>query len=280
MKFYKSTVFAAISNTDYQGDIKAYGDMVHIRTVPDIVIRDYVINQNLTYDRPTPGEVELLIDKGKTYGLAINDVEKLQSDIPYVEKWTTDAGQQLAIAIDSDILSNVYSSAAASNQGATAGADTGNLDFGVTGAPEAVDKTNILEYIVNLGTGLDENSIPDNSRWVVFPPLFCGMIKMSDLKDASLAGDGTSILRNGRIGMIDTFKIYKSRQIATTVDGADTVHNIIAGHPSAITFASQMTKTETLRNPNDFGDLMRGLQVYGYEVIKPEALIWFYAKKA
>jgi hypothetical protein len=279
VKFYKSTVFGAIANTDYEGELKSKGDLVQIRTVPDITINDYVIDQNLTYERPTPGVVDLLIDKGKYYAMSINDVEKLLADINYVDKWTTDAGQQLAIAIDYDILSNVYSSAAAANKGATAGAE-GAIDLGATGAPEAVDKTNILDYIVDMGTVLDDQSVPDNTRWIVFPPIFCGMIKMSDLKDASLAGDGTSILRNGRVGMIDTFEIYKSRQIATTADGADTVHNIIAGHPSAITFASQLTKTETLKNPNDFGDLMRGLQVYGYEVIKAEALIHFYAKKA
>jgi len=239
-----------------------------------------VIDQNLSYERPTPGVVELLVDKGKYYAMSINDVEKLQSDINYVDKWTTDAGQQLAIAIDLDILANVYSSAHASNKGATAGVDSASIDLGVSGAPAAVDKTNILDYIVDIGTVLDEQSVPDNQRWVVIPPIFCGMVKMSDLKDASLAGDGTSILRNGRIGMIDTFEIYKSRQIAKTTDGADTVHNIIAGHPSAITFASQLTKTETLKNPNDFGDLMRGLQIYGYEVIKAEALVHFYAKKA
>ena len=280
VKFYKSTVFGAIANTDYEGELKAKGDTVIIRTVPDITIKDYVIDQNLTYERPVSATVELLIDKGKYYAMSINDVEKLQSDLNYVDKWTTDAGQQLAIAIDYDILSNVYSSAAAANKGATAGADTSAIDLGATGAPESVDKTNILDYIVNMGTVLDEQSVPDNSRWIVFPPIFCGMIKMSDLKDASLSGDGTSILRNGRIGMIDTFEIYKSRQIHQTTDGVDTVHDIIAGHPSAITFASQLTKTETLKNPNDFGDLMRGLQIYGHEVIKKEALIHFYAKKA
>ena len=46
----------------------------------------------------------------------------------------------------------------------------------------------------------------------------------------------------------------------------------MAGHKSAITFASQITKVESLQNPNDFGTLVRGLNVYGYEVIKPEAL--------
>ena len=38
------------------------------------------------------------------------------------------------------------------------------------------------------------------------------------------------------------------------------------------TFASQMTEMETLRAQSTFGNIVRGLQVYGYQVVKPEAL--------
>jgi len=150
--------------------------------------------------------------------------------------------------------------------------------MGVTGTPLLIDKDNILDVIVNMGSILDEQSVPQTQRWLVLPPLFCGMIKKSDLKDASLAGDSTSIMRNGRLGMIDRFMIYASNSIATAVSGTE--HNIIAGHPTAITFASQLTKNETLKNQDDFGDLVRGLQVYGYKVIKEEALIHCVGKKA
>ena len=46
----------------------------------------------------------------------------------------------------------------------------------------------------------------------------------------------------------------------------------MAGHTSAIAWASQITNVETLRGESDFGDLVRGLQVYGYKVVKPQAL--------
>ena len=36
-KFYAATVLAAISNTDYEGEIKNFGDTVNIRTRPTIV---------------------------------------------------------------------------------------------------------------------------------------------------------------------------------------------------------------------------------------------------
>jgi len=278
VKFYKATVFGDICNTDYEGEIKNHGDTVHIRTIPDMTINDYSIGMNLSYERPTATVVDLLIDKGKYYAMAINDVEKLQADLPYVEKWTDDAGQQLAISIDTNILANVYSSAHADNKGLTAGTVSSAYSMGVTGTPYLADSDNILDLIVDMGSTLDEQNVPGSQRWIVLPPLFCGMIKKSDLKDASLAGDGTSMLRNGRLGIIDTFTIYRSNSVATTVSGTE--HNVIAGHPTAITFASQLTKNETLKNPNDFGDLMRGLQVYGYKVIKAESLIHAVLKKA
>ncbi|RKZ03058.1 hypothetical protein DRQ25_18070, partial [Candidatus Fermentibacteria bacterium] len=96
------------------------------------------------------------------------------------------------------------------------------------------------------------------------------------LVGANTMGDGTSILRNGKIGTIDRFTIYSSNQLPVeTVAGttAEIQTTIYAGVPSACAFASQIVKNETLPNPDSFGELMRGLQVYGYSTIKPEGLV-------
>ena len=278
VKFYKSTVFGEIANTEYENEITKHGDKVIIRTIPDISIRDYKIGQGLQYDRMTPSTVELLIDKGKYYGLAINNVEKAQSDLQYMDDWATDAAQQLKISIDSDILGAIYSDAAAKNAGATAGVISSSFNLGTSGAPREVTKENILDVVVDLGTVLDEQNVPETDRYIVLPPKFCGLVKKSDLKDASMTGDSVTPLRNGKIGTLDRFTVYSSNNIATATDGSDKVYNIIAGQKSALTFASQLINTEIIDNQNDFGKLMRGLQVYGYEVIKPEALVHLYAK--
>src|ERR1700731_2771512 len=64
-KFYASTVLAAISNTDYEGEIKNKGDRVKIRTKPTITIRNYSADELLPLDRPSGGTVELFIGNGK-----------------------------------------------------------------------------------------------------------------------------------------------------------------------------------------------------------------------
>jgi hypothetical protein len=279
VKFYDYTVFGEIANTDYEGEIKDRGDTVHIRTIPDITINDYVIGQKLNTERPIPGVVDLLIDKGKYYNFSVNDVELKQSDLAYIQKWTADAAEQLAIKIDIDILADIYSDAHASNSGNTAGRKSSGYALGATGSPVVVDKTEILDYVVDMGSVLDEQSVPQSGRYLVLPAIFCGMIKKSDLKDASLTGDAVSPLRNGKIGMLDRFTVYNSNNIDTTTDGANTVQNCIFGQMTALTFATQLVKNETLKNQDDFGDLLRGLQVFGYKVIKPEALGHFYAVK-
>lgn len=277
IEFYKASVFSDIANTDYEGQIKEQGDKVEIRMLPDITINTHTKGQALTYENPESSTVTLLIDKGKYWAISIDPVDKKQSDIEFVNQWAVHASETLRVGIDYDVLSNIYSDVSSSNSGATAGVNSSSFNLGATGAVVGLTYSNILNYIVDCGTVLDEQNIPDTGRWMVLPPWACGLIKKGDLKDASLAGDATSIMRNGLIGMIDRFKIYKSNNLATASDTSDgstavTAHKILFGHPSSLTFASQMVMSETLKNPTAFGDLLRALQVYGYKVVKPEAI--------
>lgn len=276
-KLYLATVFGEIANTDYEGEIKSQGDTVKIRTVPSITIRDYEIGGTLNYENPTSDSIDLNIDKAKYFAFKVNDVDAYQSDLKLMDSWSEDAGEQMKIALDSDVLSSVYADVAAENAGATAGAISGSYDLGSTGAPVQISKADVIDYIVDCGTVLDEQNVPDTGRWIVIPSWMSGMLKKSDLRDASITGDGVSPMRNGRLGMIDRFTVYKSNNLAITDDAGTDVTNIIFGHKKALTFASQMTQMEDLKNPNDFGQLVRGLNVYGYEVIDPNAMGHLYA---
>lgn len=279
VEFYKATVFGAISNTDYEGEIQKYGDTLTIRTLPEIVSRAYTKGQDLQYDNPDPSSLDLLIDKGFYWAVTINALDKKQSDLDYVQKWATHASTLQKVQIDGEILSNIYSDAATANAGASAGAISGDINLGATGSPLALTTTNILDKIVECGVVLDEQNAPDENRWMVLPAWACGKLKSSDLKDASLTGDSKSPLRNGRIGMIDRFEIFMSNNLTKTTDGVYSVDNAVFGQKHALAFASQMTMTETMKNPKDFGTLMRSLQAYGYKVTKPEALGHLYIRK-
>lgn len=279
-KFYRTTVFGEITNTDYEGEIKKVGDKVIIRTVPDTTIRDYQKGQALVYDAYESANVELTIDFGKYWGFGCEDVDKAQADIDFVSKWSDDSSQRLKIAIDSHILNAVDADADSSNKGITAGAISAGYNLGTTGSAIALDKTNVLDYIVDCNSVLTEQDIPEQGRYIVIPGWMANLIKKSDLKDASLTGDGVSVLRNGKIGMIDNFTLYVSNNYTAVSDGGNSCYNVLFGHPGAITFAATLSKVENLRNPQGFGDLIRGLFVYGYETLVPKMLGVLYCRKA
>lgn len=257
VKFYANTVTPSITNTDWEGEIKDAGSIVYIRVIPTVQVDDYVVNEDLDYQDLDDERIQLNIDQAKKYSFKCDDVDKAQMDINVMDKASTDAQKNLRIVVDADVLANVHASA--------------TTDLGAT----QITKVNVLEWIVDANTELDELNVPEEGRWGVLAPWICGLIKKSDLKDASLSGDATSVIRNGRIGMIDSTMLHKSNllQDAFVATVGSPTHAMF-GTKHAITFASQFVKTERIAQlQNTFGSAVRGLKVYGYSVVKPDALV-------
>ena len=282
VKFYATTVFGEIANTDYEGDLKSLGDKVIINNVPSITINNYTVGQNLSYEVPAPNKVELQIDQAKYFGVNVSDVLEYQSQPKLMDMFTSDAAKQMAINIDTAILKGTFNSGSSSNKGSTAGVKSGAYSLGVDNTPITLSSATVVPLITGLASVLDEQNVPDTDRFLVIPPFMRNALMASPLAQAYVTGDSQSILRNGKIGTIDRFTIYVSNLLPSAAAGQDfngaaqggaaKRTAVMAGHKSAITFASQIAKVESLQNPNDFGTLVRGLNIYGYNVIKPEAL--------
>lgn len=284
-EYYDSTVLTQITNTDYEGEIRGQGDKVIIRTQPSVTIRDYQIGMPLQTEFPTGGTIELLIDKGKYWQTAIDDVIAKQQDIDQMRLWAQDAAEQMKIAVDSEVLAYLPANVHADNQGTTAGRISNNVNLGTTTAalqltagPTSGTAVNVLEAILRLGQVLDEQNVPETGRFLVLPFWVTTLLKMSDLKAAYLTGDSVSPLRNGMVGRIDRFTVYNSNLLPVPTGTADWRSVIIAGTKDAATFAAQLTKTEELRSERTFGTIMRGLMVYGYKMVKSEAMAVAYVK--
>jgi hypothetical protein len=281
-KFYAATVFGEIANTDWQGDITGMGDSVIINTIPTITINDYSIGQNLAYEVPAPSTITLTINKGKYFGVNVNNVLEVQAKPKLMDMFTNDAAMQMKIKIDQDVLGGTFDQGASTNKGATAGKISGGYNLGTDTAPVTLAANNILQSITALSSVLDEANVPETDRFLVITPTERQILMQSNLAQAQFMGDSSSILRNGKIGQIDRFTVYVSNLVPRAAvnknwDGTDSSgkakrHAIMAGHKSAITFASQIAKVESLQNPNDFGTLIRGLNVYGYKVVQADGL--------
>ena len=253
-KFYSSSVLPSISNTDYEGEISGQGDKVVIRTVPAVTINDYA--GSITTQELTTAKVELLIDQAKYYSFKIDDVLAAQADINLLEGASSDAAEGMRVAVETSVLSSVVT-------GAT-----------TVGSQTTISASNILTSILDQAKALDELNIPEEGRFIVLSPEFVSLLKQSELRQAYLTGDDTSPLRNGKVGVVDRFTVYQSNMLYTPGSGTDAGYtHVLAGHPKAISFASQFTNTETVRMESTFGDQVRGLKVYGSKVVTPDALV-------
>lgn len=301
-KFYTASTFADICNRDWEGEISNLGDKVIINNIPSISVSDYVVGGNLNYQTPTPNTIELPIDRAKYYAFNISDVLNYQAKPDLMDMFSSDASEQMRVVIDSTCLfRTIFASNAAinhpstqriatANLGATAGVKSGAYNLGTDTAPVQITSSTVLPKILEMASVLDEQNVPESGRWLLITPQVRTLLMQSNLAQAQYTGDDKSPVRNGLIGTIDRFKLYVTNNLPTIAassttwtsgDGSETVTGgtnankrfvMLAGHSTGIAFASQMTKTETLRNPTDFGDVVRGLQVFGHRIVKPESL--------
>ena len=264
--YYEQAIASDICNHDYEGEIKNFGDKVIIRRDPEVEIRKYYKGLNLETQTVNDDGVEFAIQRGVYFNFPVDDVDARQSDVPWVQRVTDNAAIKTKNYIDQELFADVYSSVASGNQFAT------NTTITAAGTTYSA-----LDLLVDIGVAMDDQHVPDDGRrFVIIPNWLKGMVKKhSDFIDAAKMGDGKSIIRTGFLGTIDRMKIYSTTNLYVT--GGYTY--ILAGHPAAITFATQITKTEKLRNPKTFGDLIRGLQVYDWEVVQPSLLFYGTVKK-
>lgn len=252
--YYETAIAPDIVNMDYEGEIKNAGDKVNIRRDPEVEIYPYRKGMKLNQQTVVDAEEELLIDQGIYFNFPVDDVERRQSDVPWVNKVTNNAAIKTKNYIDKLIFETVYSDVGADN----------------TIADQTLTAATADSLIIDAGVLLDEANAPDDGRrWIVITHWAKGMFQLNPtFVDASAMGDKVSMIRNGIIGTMNRFRVYSTSNLYTT--GGYTY--ALFGHPDCITFATQITQTETLRNQDSFGDIIRGLQVFGFKTVQSSIL--------
>ena len=286
--FRKSSVVEAITNTDYAGEISAYGDSVKIIKEPVISVSDYTRNSDTTETRLTDQEINLVVDSAKAFKFIVDDIESNMSHVNFKEVATSSAAYALRDSYDAAVIANMFSGVSTSSPDHVLGADAaaatqtmgqhqgGSNSIDLTGSDgTGADPLDVMAFMAKL---LDEQNVPEEGRWFVAPPAWYEQLSQSGSKLMSVdfnAGQGS--IRNGLVssGKLRGFDMYKSNNIAapSTAGG-----KVLAGHISSTATAQTIISTETLRDPTSFGDIVRGLHVYGSKVLRPEALVSaFYA---
>ena len=283
LKFYETATLTQVSNTKYEGMIRSQGDTVIIRGCPDITISAHTKGMALDYEAPEAPSITLAIDKGLYWAFVTDDVDTVQTDIDsFVSKWTDDASLKLRDEVETIVYEEILDDAdfATANKGSTAGVITSNIDIGAALAPVELTATNVWTKFIDCGVVLNQQKVPKEGRFFLVDSITAGLVKKCEFLASADKMGGSSSVRTGEIGQLDKFTIYETDNLYSEDDlgangsGGSTTHctNNLFGTKDAITFATQLVKSEQLPNPKGFGTLFRGLQVFGFKLVAPEAL--------
>lgn len=254
----KSLVFAApdVVNRDYQGEITRMGDTVHVTTLAPATIGTYTKHTDITIEDVDDSDTPLVIDQSKYFAFEVDDIENVQAAGDILNTHADQAAYQLRDVADQFVATTM-----------AAGISAGNVIAEATLASPA----EAYDLLVDLGVVLDEDSVPDEGRWSIVTPAFYGLL----LKDPRFISTGdpaaASTRANGVVGSAAGFTIRKSNNTPAG-PGAGAGRLVFAGSKIATTYAEQINKVEQGRMEKRFADFVKGLHLYGSEVIRPTAL--------
>ena len=271
--FRRASVAEAITNTDYSGEIENFGDTVKIIKEPTITVSAYQRGATLNPQDLTDTEITLTVDQGNAFSFRVDDIEERHSHLNFEALATSSGAYALKKQYDFNVLKNI-------NDNATT--DTTNL--GAAGSAISCNTGNeCANYLSTAARLLDENDVPEENRWAVAPPQFYEILRQADAKlmDAGVTGEATSPLLNGNVTSrkVHGFTLYQSNAIVVGAAGSTSAAtfgpsstsgetNVLFGHMSAVSTASAIAKTEVVRDPNSFADIVRGLHVFGRKVLR------------
>lgn len=252
----KSLVIAApgVVNRDYEGEISDQGDTVRINSISRPTVASYVKGTtSITPEQLTTAQRSLVVDQAKYFAFEVDDVDARQAAGNVIPEAMAEAAYALADVADKYVEGLLRAGAANS-------LSTVQID----GAADAYDL-----LLIPLKVELDEANVPTQGRYCLIPPWIHGrLLGDSRFIDMSASGMGDA-LSNGIVGRAAGFELRVSNNLPL-ITGDD--YSVIAGHPSACSYAEQINKTEAYRPEDSFSDAVKGLHLYGAKVVRPDAL--------
>jgi len=257
--FEKASVFTSCLSRDYAGEVKNQGDVVKVPKLNPVAVRDYVKGQPISYDEVTGSTLDIPIDQCKYWALKCEDIDVLQSAPNFLDGATLNAAYALRDCID------IYSA-----EIMTAGAGTKLFvsdPYAIVTAITNRADDSVIDLFTTLAMELDQLNIPRAGRFAVIPPY---VVKALSLQIIKAGTPNTAPISEGFITRVAGFDVYMSNNLVMDSDDNAT---IIAGIAQAATHIVQISKTESLRDQAQFGDLVRGLALYKTAVLLPEGIV-------
>lgn len=255
---HEKTILANFCNRQFDGDARL-GGVVNIigAKAPDIF--EYKPGEELRAPETQEGEItQLKIDQARAFNVLIDDIDASQvNGVQLLPILCDDAGAKMAAAVD-----RYVAEVAATTQGVAASA---NLTLGTANKVKAAIDDAILH--------LREKNVDPSIETVIELPWWMYQMFKNELTEAKTSND--ALISRGVVGWYDGFKVVASNCLYN----ADGVDHAIVRTKKAIAFANTIEKIEAYRPEKYFGDGMKGLNVFGACVCRPDELYIIKAQK-
>ena len=204
--FRKSSVIEAITNTDYAGEIAAFGDTVKIIKEPEITVAAYTRAASTTKQYLTDQELTLVIDKANSFKFIVDDIEEKLSHINFASVGASSAAYTLKNTMDAEVLSAMFAGVSTATPDHRLGGDGNGAASASFGSNDPLDMGHAsgeltpLAIMARMARLLDDSQVPEDQRWFVAKPEFYEELASTDSKLMSSdfnQGDGG--VRNGLV---------------------------------------------------------------------------------
>jgi len=224
------------------------GNKVIFNRIGSGTVKDY--EGKVEWDAINTTPIEMTFPKKKYFAFSLDDVDKAQLRNDVMNGTTAEHSALLAETYDTDFFAVL-----------AAGASTGNK-IGSASSKKKLDKYNVYDYIVDMGTKLGKNKVPKTERFCTVDSEILGLLS----KDPRFTSN-PKVLQNG---VVDGQTIGGMQIVCTECKPAN---QIIAHHRSAIGAAKQLDEMEAMRLQSAFADGVRGLCMYGAKELRTEAIV-------
>lgn len=283
-----------LTNDNYAGEIKEMGDRVRI-VVPVVPSDEAIAFAQLDKDgtdsvegvcpvfqSPAPEALDLVIDRVATFGLAIDDVQKAQTQFKqWLDGQATAYGEKLKYLRNRQIANYAFTATAPTGHAFADGGNGGTLATPLTGITSLNIFTHLLkvkEALIKSGAvGADgtysfkpmEEEARDERAVIVVTPEMHTLIMSSYRVGGRSVDMADVVVKDGAVSRVAGMDVVIDKSLN---DLQTTGLPFLAGTKNAITKAQQISKVESTRDPYCFRDLIKGIDLYGFKLVHPEAL--------
>ena len=259
------------------------GDVIHIpkpiRGAASAKVADTAVNIQANVE----GELQVTVDRHFEYSRFIEDIVEVQALNSLRQFYTEDAGYQLALKVDTDLMN------------AATGFGDGTMDLA---APSGADWVNSNSYYFDAASGggtpltafaastvaagdvfsdagfrqaiqlLDDADVPMDGRCIIVPPVVRNTIMGTERFSSSDFVSGQTV-NTGLIGNLYGVDVYVSSNCPTLESN---VRGCILMQKDALVHAEQMTvRSQTQYKQEYLSTLYTADTLYGVQVYRPEA---------